>query len=138
MDLTYDDLQILTTAISWRLYTGDERVVQDNLGEENWQILRILLNELCCQLRACEFGLDSISVELAGQYSCSNGQMRITATHFQLMKNAIQFFVEDINNSSTEAEVLTGLPLEKTLEMLSRLKRGTGFLPNEPSPGQWV
>ncbi|WP_146119274.1 hypothetical protein [Blastopirellula marina] len=67
MQLSSDEIQVIATAIIWRLYQV-ESAPKANLTDDDWQILRILLHDLIDQKQVCVFG-DQQSVELDPQFS---------------------------------------------------------------------
>lgn len=121
ISLSSDDIRIVSSIVNWRLNVDGELLSKYDMNDDDSQILRILLNELGCQQRACQFGLDSILIEIGDRYSCLDGRMQLTSGHLQLIKIAIHQFVGELQHSPVEIEVVTGFPAARTLELLSRI-----------------
>lgn len=117
-----DELRIIGHAINWRLNGTYELTSPPGVNEEDWQVLRILFNEVCSQQRACQFGAKPILMEVGEPYSCADGRMQLPSAYFCLMKDAVTFFVGEMQHSPTELEVITGSPASKTSTLLSRMQ----------------
>jgi hypothetical protein len=116
-----DDIRIVTAAISWQLNVPYEHTAPPNLSEADRQALRILFNELCFQQRVIQFGATSILVEVGEIYSCADGRMQLPPAYHRLMTRAVVSFVEELKNSTSELEIITGLPVSATFGLLARI-----------------
>lgn len=109
MQLSSDEIQVIATAIIWRLYQV-ESAPEANLTDDDWQILRILLHELIDQKQACVFG-DQQSVELDPQfprYRCHTGEMKMPREYFTLLRDSLAQFIATFQHSPAEIEVQSG------------------------------
>lgn len=117
-----DELRIIGQAINWQLNGPYEHTSPPELSKEDRQILRILFNEVCCQLKVCQFGGKSILIEVEETYSCADGRMQLPLAYFRLVKDAVAFFLGELQHSPAELQIVTGLPVSSTSNLWARMQ----------------
>jgi hypothetical protein len=120
LSLVTDEIRIIGHSINWRLNVPCGHAFE--FSEVERQVLRLLFNELCCQQRACQFGAKSILIQIGQSYSCADGRMQLPLRYFRLMTAAVASFLEESRHSPSELEAITGSPVSKTIELLSRMQ----------------
>jgi hypothetical protein len=118
-----DDLRIIGHSINWELNVPYDHSPPPRLSEQEAAALNGLFTDLCRLNRHClAGGVDSVLVEVADPYSVSDDRIRLPALYLTLMTEAVASFLREVGHSSTELEVVTGLPWSKTPELLARLQ----------------
>ena len=123
LSLSADDLKIIGHALTWVLNMPSERTPSPGLSTKQRQEIRILVNELLAQQRACEFGPSVISLKIGDSFFCEDWQMQVTLEYFSLIVASLAAFYLELQHSPTELEVVTGLPVAKITALSTELQR---------------
>jgi len=122
ISVSHQETKIISSIVSWHLYIPDDLGIPSSLNEDESQILRIILNELNCQLCFCRHGADSISIEIGEKYLCSDGRMQLPLPYFHLIIKSAAHFLERLQHSPVEIEALTGVPASCTSSLVERMQ----------------
>jgi hypothetical protein len=67
-------------------------------------------------------GVQPITLEVGETFAALNERTTLPKDWVRLMTEAVQSFTEELGHSPVEVRVLTGAPLSRTLELLSRIQ----------------
>jgi hypothetical protein len=121
--LDSDDLRIIGHSINWELNVPFEKTVAPHLSEKDTETLNSLMDELCELNRQwCLPQGKAAQVEIGEEHQIGPGQIALPASCLRLVSQAVASFRDELSSSPTEVEIVTGLPMSSTQELLDRLR----------------
>lgn len=120
--LNHDDQRIAGHAINWQLNVPYEQTPPPRLSAAEADMLSALLTHLISLNRAFLSGTESVPLELGEPFGPINEHLRLPRRYFELLTDAVQSFHEELRSTPAELEIVTGLPLHRTSDLLHRLQ----------------
>jgi hypothetical protein len=117
-----DDFRIIGHSINWRLNGPHERTTPPQLSDENRELLKLMFNELRGQMMACLSSGEATLVEIGSPYCYIDRVVRFPPDYFNLLIETVASFIEELKDSRSELEIVTGVPKSVSLDLLSRMK----------------
>ena len=117
-----DDCRIIGHAINWLLNVPYEHSSPPHVSDGDISILLGLFHDVCELNRMCLLESKTVTIEVAEVYACEGERLKLPIATLHLAIQVLASFIDELRSSPYELKVITGVPIGKSVQCLSRLQ----------------